>query len=71
MFSSQKISFDIILAIYKDVRTVFRLNDIALITGETNFESLNKKLNYYVHKGKLQNPRKGIYTTKTGRRALK
>jgi len=62
MVSSQNISTDIILAIYKDVRTVFRLNDIALITGETNFESLNKKLNYYVKKGKLQNPRKGIYT---------
>ena len=62
MISSQNISTDIILAIYKDVRTVFRLNDIALITGEANFESLNKKLNYYVHKGKLHNPRKGIYT---------
>ena len=62
MYSSQKINIDIILAIYKDVKTVFRLNDIALITGETNFESLNKKLNYYVHKGKLYNPRKGIYT---------
>lgn len=62
MFSSQKINTDIILAIYKNIRTVFRLKDIAMITGESNFESLNKKLNYYVHKGKLQNPRKGIYT---------
>ena len=33
-----------------------------MLTGETNFQSLNKKLNYYVHAGKLQNPRKGIYT---------
>jgi hypothetical protein len=32
-----------------------------MITGETRFQSLNKKLNYYVKSGKLQNPRKGIY----------
>jgi hypothetical protein len=50
-----------VLAIYQDIRTVFRLNDIALLTGETNFQSLNQKLNYYVRTGKLQNPRKGIY----------
>lgn len=62
MFSSQKANTDIILAIYKNTRTVFRLNDIAMIAGESNFQSLNKKLNYYVHKGKLNNPRKGIYT---------
>ena len=62
MFGSQNIKNDIVLAIYKDDRTVFRLNDIALLTGEQNFQSLNKKLNYYVRKNKLQNPRKGIYT---------
>ena len=33
-----------------------------MLIGETNFESLNKRLNYYVQKGKLLNPRKGIYT---------
>ncbi|MDF1576697.1 MAG: hypothetical protein P1P86_16040 [Bacteroidales bacterium] len=53
---------DIIFSIYNDVRTVFRLNDVALLASETNFQSLNKKLNYYVRTGKLQNPRKGIYT---------
>jgi hypothetical protein len=52
---------DLILTIYQDVRTVFKLSDIALLTGETNFQSLNKKLNYHVRTGKLQNPRKGIY----------
>ncbi|HAQ19734.1 MAG TPA: hypothetical protein DCR40_10950 [Prolixibacteraceae bacterium] len=61
MFSSQNNSSDIVLAIYKDTRTVFRLNDIAILAGETNFQSLNKKLNYHVRTGKLQNPRKGIY----------
>ena len=33
-----------------------------MLTGEVDFQSLNKKLNYYVRKGKLGNPRKGIYT---------
>jgi len=38
------------------------LNDIALLLGESNFVSLNKRLNYFVRTGKLLNPRKGIYT---------
>jgi hypothetical protein len=62
MFSSQTYEEDIILAIYKDSRTVFRLKDIAMIMGDDNFESINKKLNYYVKKGTLGNPRKGLYT---------
>lgn len=62
MFSSQNIKINIILSVYMDIRTVFRLNSIALMVGVTNFQSLNKKLNYYVRTGKLQNPRKGIYT---------
>ena len=62
MFSSQKAKTDIILVIYKDSRTVFRLNDVAMLAGESNFQSLNKKLNYYVSKGKIRNPRKGLYT---------
>ncbi|MFA5298900.1 MAG: hypothetical protein WC389_11900 [Lutibacter sp.] len=52
---------NIILMLYKSDRTVFRLNDIAILIGESNFQSLNKKLNYYVKTGKLENPRKGIY----------
>lgn len=62
MYGSQKDSKDIVLAIYKENRTVFRFNEIALLTGVQNFLSLTKKLNYYVHAGKLNNPRKGIYT---------
>lgn len=62
MYSSHFINENIVFAIYKDSRTVFRLNDIALLLGETNFQSLNKKLNYYVRTGKLTNPLKGIYT---------
>ena len=61
MNSSQNTENNIILSIFKDVKTVFRLTDIALMLGEKNFESLNKKLNYYVRTGKLLNPRKGLY----------
>ncbi|NEW81420.1 MAG: hypothetical protein GZ094_03535 [Mariniphaga sp.] len=61
MFSSQKNRNDVVLSIYQDIRTIFRLNDIAMLASETIFQSINKKLNYYVHTGKLQNPRKGIY----------
>jgi len=62
MFSSHIAVPDIVLAIYRENRTVFRLKDIAILTVEVYFQSLNKKLNYYVRKGKLGNPRKGIYT---------
>ena len=62
MLSSPNKSNNLILAVYQDYRTVYRLRDIALLLGEDNFVSINQKLNYYVHTGKLQNPRKGIYT---------
>jgi hypothetical protein len=61
MFSSQNKEKDLLFSIYYESRTVFRLNDIAMILGETNFESLNRRLNYYVRTAKLLNPRKGIY----------
>jgi len=52
---------DLIYTLYNDARTVFRLKDVAMLTGETDFSSLNMKLNYYVRTGRLQNPRKGLY----------
>ena len=62
MYSSQKYDKkDIIGSVYNDKRTVFKLIDIAQLSGEVNFLSLNNKLNYYVRTGKLLNPRKGIY----------
>jgi hypothetical protein len=61
MSSSLNAKVDIVLALYKESRTVFRLKDIAILIGEESFQSLNKKLNYYVQTGKLENPRKGIY----------
>jgi len=62
MYSSQNNERDLILAIYRESRSVFRLNDIAMLMGVSDFQSLNRRLNYYVHTGKLNNRRKGIYT---------
>ena len=62
MYGSQKVNKDIVLSLYKDERTVFRLIDVAMLVEETSMTSLSKKLNYYVSRGQLQNPRKGIYS---------
>lgn len=62
MSSSLNTESDVTLAMYRDQHTVFRLKEIALITGLSNFQSLNKRLNYAVRTGKIANPRKGIYT---------
>jgi len=62
MSGSRNNKKDIILSIYQDERKVFRLVDIAMITGETKLQVLVKKMNYYVGKEKIQNPRKGVYT---------
>lgn len=61
MFSSQNISENLLISLYRDSRTVYRLKDIALLTGLADFQSLNSKLNYHVRHGKILNPRKGIY----------
>ena len=53
---------NIIFEIYKNTRTVFRINDIALLLGNEKTSALCKILNYYVKTGKLLNPRKGFYT---------
>jgi len=52
---------NIIFEIYKNSRTVFRINDIALLIGKEKDDTLYKILNYYVKTGKLFNPRKGFY----------
>ena len=52
---------NIIFEIYKNSRTVFRINDITLLTDKAKNDSLCKILNYYVKTGKLLNPRKGFY----------
>jgi len=62
MFGSHNSNKNIVLSLYKDNRTVFRLIDVAMLARETDLQALSKKLNYYVSKNQLQNPRKGIYT---------
>ena len=59
MIGSQK---NIIMAIGASPRTAFNTKSIALLVNEKRNMSLTKKLNYYVKKGLLLNPRKGIYT---------
>jgi len=41
---------DLILSVFSDARTVFSLNDIAMLIGESDFKKLNERLNYYVRK---------------------
>jgi hypothetical protein len=45
--------------------SVFRLIDISMLMNETNFNSLNQKLNYYVRNKKILCPRRGIYSKLT------
>jgi hypothetical protein len=52
---------DLILSVFSDTRSVFSLNDVAMLIGESDFKKLNERLNYYVRRGKLLRPRKGIY----------
>ena len=61
MYSSQSGRKMILPAIYQSVKTVFKLIDIAMLTGISDFQSLNKSLNYYVRTGQLIHLRKGIY----------
>jgi len=62
MYSSQRSNSDLILTLYNDERSVYRLSDVAMLTGDTNFESINKRINYFVRNNKVKNPRRGIYT---------
>ena len=64
MSGSQNKNSKPLICIYQDKRSVFRLIDVAMLCRETQQKSLSKKLNYYVRKGLLQNPRKGIYAKK-------
>lgn len=53
---------DFIYEIYKDKRTVFTLQEVAILINEPDFLKLKQRVNYYVRKGRLKNPRRGIYT---------
>ena len=59
MSSSQNSSA--ILAILSDKRSVFTLNDIAILVGESDFKRISERLNYCVRTKKILSPRKGVY----------
>ena len=52
--------FDI-LDIYRAKNTVFTAKDISLIWKETDLDTIKARINYYVKRGKLYSPRRGIY----------
>lgn len=43
-------------------RTVFTTQYLRMITGQQDTVRLTKSMHYYVKKGKINNPRRGIYT---------
>jgi len=52
---------DFILNLYSSKNTVFTIDEIALLLGNSNRENLKARINYYVKTGKLLNLRKGVY----------
>jgi predicted transcriptional regulator of viral defense system len=52
---------DFILKLYQSKSTVFTIDEIALISGDTDRPNLKAKIHYYVKKGNLRNIRKGVY----------
>jgi hypothetical protein len=61
MSGSQNENISVLLKLYQSPYTVFKLRDVALITGIDNKDSLISKMNYYVATAKLVRLRKGIY----------
>jgi len=55
----EKIDFK--LALYRAKSTVFSFNEIALLTQETNRNTLKSKIHYYVKNRVIKNVRRGIY----------
>lgn len=52
---------DIMYKILSSSQSVFPLRKVALMTNDSNVQSLSSRMNYCVRTGKLLNPRKGIY----------
>ena len=52
---------DLIFEIYRDKRTVFTLQEIAMLVKEPDFGRLKQRIHYFVNRGKLRNIRRGIY----------
>ena len=47
--------------IWKDVRTVFTTNQLALLLGVTNTTLVAKRMYYFVHSGQLLSLQRGVY----------
>lgn len=47
--------------IWKDARTVFTTNQLALLLGETNTTLVAKRMYYFVHSGQLLSLQRGVY----------
>ena len=47
--------------IWKDTRTVFTTNQLALLLGETNTTLVAKRMYYFVHSGQLLSLQRGVY----------
>ena len=56
---------NIAFAIRNSSDSVFRFVDMSMLTGETNYNALNQKLNYAARNKKILNPRRGIYAKLT------
>ncbi len=52
---------DFIFEVYRDKRTVFTLQEFAILLNESDFNRLKQRIHYFVKKGKLRNIRRGIY----------
>ena len=54
-------SVNFTLQLYQSPQTVFLANEIGMLTKEDNEQNLKSRINYYVKRGVLTSPRKGIY----------
>ena len=54
-------SKDILYKLYSDKRTVFTLNEIAVLVDEPDFNRIKQNIHYYVRSKKIKNLRRGIY----------
>lgn len=52
---------DFIFEVYRDKRTVFNLQELAILTNEPDFNRLKGRIHYFVKRGRLRNIRRGIY----------
>ncbi len=62
MIGSQKNVLEIILG---SSRSVFNVQSLRMLTACEDGQKLAKSLHYYVKKGRIRNPRRGIYTKAT------